>query len=56
MDVRICIEGKVRKMIDKRVERAEKLFWRELEKLRARIVKLNIEVKRLKEDKIKNGY
>lgn len=51
MDIKINVEGKIKKLVEERVSKVEKLFWNELEKLRRRIVDLeikNMDVKRIK--------
>ena len=40
MDVKLDVEGKFNKIVDARIKQVEISFWRELEKMRKRIVDL----------------
>lgn len=42
MDVKLDVEGKFKEIVDARIKKVEKSFWRELEKLRKRIVELEL--------------
>jgi len=42
MDIKINVEGKIKALVEERVAKVEKAFWNELEKLRKRIVELEL--------------
>ena len=50
MEIKINVEGKFKKLIDEETKGIKKSFWKELEKLRKRIVELemqNMDIKKL---------
>jgi uncharacterized protein YegJ (DUF2314 family) len=51
VEIKLNVEGKIKKIVEERVKKTEKAFWRELEKLRKRIVELelkNMDIKKIK--------
>lgn len=56
MDIKINVEGKIRKLVEERVKKTEKLFWTELEKLRKRIVELELKNSDLKKIKVGGNH
>ena len=42
MNIQLNVEGKIKNIVEERVQKIEKAFWKELDKLRKRIVELEM--------------